>query len=761
MARAAPKRPDEDEGAQPVVSKRPRSPKLRDGAARENPAEKLDALGAAIGKYRTEAVDGRKSSGIEQVWTEDIEFCEGIDDANRGAVISGKSLRQYQPVTNQSIAFPNITAAYVDAAAARVGDILVPTDERAWSIKETPVPELLQKAKGGLPIEVIEGMAQANVPEEVAVKVAKAEQDAANATIAAAKEKAERAQKRIEDWHVEGQFHAELRKVIDDAARIGTGILKGPVPVKKRSQMYRDGQLLIEEVTKPVSKRVDPRNVFPDPACGQNPHDGRFIFERAFLNRKQVAELKGQEGYNAEQINLCLREGPSKRDEPRQTAEGKTLDDKELFEVWYFHGEVTPEDMEVAGFKHQTGKEGEWEGKDAVPACLTLINDRVVKAALNHMDTGEFPYDFFPWERRENSPWGKGIARKAREGQRIVVAATRVMLTNAGRAAGPVFVLKNNVKGANGKNDVEPWKVYYAAAEDASGNAQHAIAMHIIPSLQKELMEIIRYGMDIAERETGMPMMLQGQVGAGPDTYGGQQLADRNATGVLRRIARQFDDTLTEPHIRRYYTYLLLYGEDDFEKGEFVVDAKGSTALVERALNREQDAKYLQASLNPQFGLDPKKAMDATLRTDNRNPKDYQYTEEELQAQAAQQQQKPADPRAEASKEVAQVRSKTEIDKANIVAKSDMTELQFKAAEAEKQRQHESRMAVMTRDLKIMELAENRNVSVAQIKAELAGKVMTLRTQEKLATNARPSPQVAKPAVEPPGRAPDGQAFPK
>jgi hypothetical protein len=35
-----------------------------------------------------------------------------------------------------------------------------------------------------------------------------------------------------------------------------------------------------------------------------------------------------------------------------------------------------------------------------------------------------------------------------------------------------------------------------------------------------------------------------------------------------RMVARQIDDDLTEPHIRRYYTWILMYVKEE-EKGDF------------------------------------------------------------------------------------------------------------------------------------------------------------------------------------------------
>jgi hypothetical protein len=70
-------------------------------------------------------------------------------------------------------------------------------------------------------------------------------------------------------------------------------------------------------------------------------------------------------------------------------------------------------------------------------------------------------------------------------------------------------------------------------------------------------------------------------------------------------------------------------------------------------------------------------------------------------------------------------------------------------------------MAERNERIEMMKLAGAQNVSLSQIKADLAGTTMKLRTQKELAANSNKSPQVVKPAVEPPKRAPDGQAFAK
>lgn len=743
--------------------------------------EKLEALGKSLAKTRDEAIQARQASGIEDIWREDEEHYEGIDDANRGADRTNYSTKppgQARPkvAETQSTEFVNITRPYVDAAAAKVGDILLPTDEQAWSLKPTPIPELIDKADGKLPPETQEGIQQhlgANgVPpaqqQQALAQVAQNEAAEAAKTLQAAKDAAEKAETRIADWMIEGQWHGEVRKVIDDCCRIGSGVLKGPIPEAKRTQAYKDGALIIQEEIKPTSRRIDPKNFYPDGGCGDSIHNGRYTWEVDYITPKQLAALKADPDYISETVDLCLEEGPKHAGESRKTTDGLDVPDKDLFQIWYYHGYALREDLEAAGCECQPDQQIN------IPAVFTMVNDRVIKGTLNPLDTGDFPYDVIPWQRRKNMPWGTGVGRQIRTPQRMVLGASRTLLTNAGRAAGPIFVLKNGViTPADGAMEITPWKMFYAGESDTTDDVSKCMTMFTIPDMRESLMAIIQWGLKLAEDVTGLPMLLQGQQGGAPDTLGGQQLLDRNASGVLRRIARTFDDCITEPHVRRYYAWLLQYGEDD-EKGEFVIDAKGSTALVDRDNERQQIQGLLGASLNPAYGLSPKKLMTELLRANKRNPDDLMYSDDELKAM--QQQQPPPNP----AVQVATIKEQG-------ATQRQQAEQQFEAKENAQDRQVDL-LTIAGEERQVgMKVQGEKEITVEELKADLAGKTMTLTTQDRL--NARdiahekdiavaahkidvhkhrtkPKPPmgqkptvVAKPPTEPVGRAPNGQSY--
>ena len=110
----------------------------------------LDALGMSLSAKLRDAIAFRATSGIETVWTGDTEFYEGYDDANRdefaNATQKPTASGGYQDKRVERVGssiFPNITAHYVDAAAARVGDMLLPTDDRNFMVEATPIPDIV------------------------------------------------------------------------------------------------------------------------------------------------------------------------------------------------------------------------------------------------------------------------------------------------------------------------------------------------------------------------------------------------------------------------------------------------------------------------------------------------------------------------------------------------------------------------------------------------------------------------------------------
>ena len=280
---------------------------------------------------------------------------------------------------------------------------------------------------------------------------------------------------------------------------------------------------------------------------------------------------------------------------------------------------------------------------ESLRAIVTLVNDSVIKAVPDPLESGEFPYDVMPWQRVAGQWAGIGVGRQIRAAQQMLNASNRNMMDNAGLSGGPILIVRRNmIPPADGDWTLRPRKIFYASDEADIRSVQDAIFAVNIPNMQQELMNIIQFALKTAELVTGFPLLMQGQANpqSTPDTYGGQILATNNASTVLRHIAKMYDDCITTPNITRYYEYLLLYGDDESAKGDFTVVARGSSALVEREIQAQEQIQLMQMSVNKEFRLDPAKLIAEWFKSRRFDPRKFQYSEEEW-AKISQQQAPP------------------------------------------------------------------------------------------------------------------------
>ena len=716
----------------------------------------IEAFSATIKEKRKDAIEGRAASGIETIWQEDEDHYNGEDDATRGTWSKGKNTTDglteaKRKAQTRSTVFLKITRPYCDSAAARVADMLLPTDDRNWALRPTPLPQMIEATKDMRPVDevvpqavaqkrgimgAIKGMfnPQQQQPERVPTvgEVAKQAMDKAQAA-------SDAAQDQIDDWLTECRYHAEVRKVIEACTRIGTGILKGPHPAKKTSRAVSqtDQGWTVDVVSeiKPESKEVSAWNFYPDPACGNDIHKGSYVFEVDDITARGLIALKGQ-GYIDEMIDLCVDEGPTNPlDGTRKNAPDRKTAEKDLFQIWYFNGHVSKQNMEAAGCK--------CGDKDFYPCIVTMVNDRVIKVSMSQLNSGEFPYDVMVWQAKTDHWAGVGVSRQMRECQKGANAAIRNIHDNAGLAGGPqIIVDRTKIIPANGRWEMVPRKVWWTKDGADMVDVTKAFTFVTVPMLQEQLMPLLQFWLKEAEDVTGLPMLIQGQQGKAPDTVGGMTMLNNNATSVLRRIARTFDDRITEPHIGRYYEYLLLHCKNNDAKGDFTIDARGSSALIERDMQSQQLMQMVGMSLNPAYGLDPEQVMSEVLKGMRFDIKRLVLSDEKKQQMA--QQPPPKAPQVE----VAEIREKGALER-------KMAELKAQAEQGDANRAIDLEMKRVDERLAMAGISAEEQRDLQKHKVDLASLTMELRQQAALS----PGPQVRQPPTEPSGRANIGHAY--
>ncbi|NDD53287.1 hypothetical protein EBZ39_05335 [bacterium] len=483
---------------------------------RERMEERLQTFGHNLAKQRDEWIRDRYSYGVDKRWLEDLDQYNSKDNVNRAASQMMTSVEQGYPVTTQqakphrSTVYIGMTRQKTNSAEARVADILLPTDDRNWGIQPTPEPELMGMTKDENPaVDPYSGQPMVDQQGQALRK-----KDIARAVMEMARKKADAMQTEIDDQLVQCDYNGELRKVIHDAAVLGTGVVKGPVVMNRTRKAWQPitdaagemvHQIEIVEELSPASFRVDPRNCFPDPGCGENIHDGKGHYERQKLTAKQVRDLAKQPGYMKSQLRKVLEEGP-KRSATFQELENEEQRDiaRDTYELWEYWGEVEHEDLESAGVNL-----GEKDVLRSISACVVMINSTVVKAYLNPLEDGALPYDYYVWEKVAGSCWGYGVPYLMRAQQKVLNAAWRQMMDNAGVSSGPQIVANPNViQPADKQWQLTARKIWWAT--DEIDDVRKAFATFEFNSHQDELANIIKMASDLADAETGVPQLMQG-----------------------------------------------------------------------------------------------------------------------------------------------------------------------------------------------------------------------------------------------------------
>jgi len=271
--------------------------------------------------------------------------------------------------------------------------------------------------------------------------------------------------------------------------------------------------------------------------------------------------------------------------------------------------------------------------------------------------------------------------------------------------------------------------------------------------LQGELQAIVEMGLKFAEDITGLPLIMQGQTNQRtPNTLGGMQLQNNNSSTILRRVARNYDDMVTEPHIKRYYDHILEFHTNDDMKAELSIDAVGSTALIERDLRTEGIANLLEPSLNPVFGIDPKKVMKEVVVSNKIDYGNVSYDDEKWQSIVENLQNGPQDPRMAIAEMQAQTSERLK-----------QFEVHMTAVENEKDRALKMGLIEMEREFDIyqQEMGDVTKLSQTQQQAQssMAETIAKLKTQLAMNRGGEGGGQLINPPTEPAGRAPEGQAY--
>lgn len=631
---------------------------------------------------------------IETRWLENLRAYHGFYDPQVEADLKA---------ANQSRAFIKITGAKTRALVARLYDLIFPTDDRNWSIGPTPVPKLSRE------LTEAEDMAKA-AAEAANIAEGSGDAFAVEAAVEQGNDQAQRAksareiidkmnkagklmQEEMDDQLVESLYPQECRKLITDAGKLGTGILKGPVVhtaargnwlFDKESQQWR---MDTDEELRPRIKRVDPWSFFPDMSA-QCIAEAEFTFERYLWSKKELRRMVKTHGFSANAVRNLLREekiistgvasGLTYIAQLRSISKDEAAPIKGRYVGWEYHGPL--ECAEVAILLRAMGQPeaaDEYEQRadplDEMNVVAFFCEGELLKIAPEYpLDSGETLYSVFNVVDAEACIFGYGVPHLMDSTQAALNAAWRMGLDNSAYSVKPQIAFdKEHIMPADGDWNMAPGKMWLRVKGGTAQDGKVPIEFFNVPNNMQEIMTIIRLCMEFADIESGVPMPQQGEQGAHTtQTVGGMAILQNASNIVFRAIVKNFDDGIITPTMRRLYDWNMQFNEREDIKGDMQVDARGTSVLLVKEVQAANLMVIITGLMaNPVFAamIKPYEAITKLFQSMMIKPDDLLIGEEqymelmqqqaEAEAAAAEQQQDPAIITAQARIESAQIQA--------------------------------------------------------------------------------------------------------
>lgn len=703
-----------------------------------------------------------KRMPLEDRWIANLEQYHGrYDRETSKALGDGK----------KSSLFINMTMQKTNAMSARLMDLLFPTDDRNWAIQPTPVPLLNEDAAAAVAaLREIEEQLKAMQEQQATAQGAEgggapAETDPAlrelekkadfarrmmrelQSIIDEARARCEQMELEIDDQLRASGYHAAMRDMLEDACKIGTGVCKGPVTGdrvrrgwKKRKTTRDDGtegpaefvlDVAQDEAAVPAIRYVDVWNFFPDMdvRCIK---DSEGEFERHLMNAKQLRQLAKLPGFDKDALRRLLSAKPkgvmpAYMAQLRDITAGTHSVPREAYQVFEYSGPLTAEDVwdiAMAKSDEATMRDlADMDPLDEVNAIVWFCDGEILKIAPYPFDSGETIYSVFNLLKDEASIFGYGIPHIMADPQRSLNAGWRAMMDNAGLGAGPQFVIDQTaVEPANGLWEIVPRKMWLAK-KGIPKEFQAPFQAIKIDMHQEELANIIAISKQFIDDMTAMPSIAQGEQGATPQkTAFGTALLMNGANVTFRRIVKAFDDDVTVPNITRFYDWNMQFSSKEEIKGDYGVDARGSSVLLVRELQAQNLMVIaLQLGGHPIYGpmLKQRDLLKKLFQAHMIAADEVLLTDDEIDGILAQ-----ADAATQAAEAEREARGQElEFRRLELDAKVQMANMEAASRREVAQLQHQTAM---------MTLAEKLNMNMANLEAMLEGKRRETESKERI-----------------------------
>lgn len=483
--------------------------------------------------------------------------------------------------------------------SARLVDMMLPTNEIPFRVDPdenadptcipTFAPPPPQQDEAGNPIEP-------------------SQEDVLGAVDDANNRAASKMQDTIKDQLYEAGLQRHGRRMIDDATRIGVGILRGPFMQYKRKVKVRqvngspEPQVEMVSMTVPGLDYVNPYMFWYDMApCLSK---SRKTFEAELYDRARLMELKKY----PETIHSAIDELLAEKDPSIPAALSASINRRNqalgLIEPLTGRWAVIRTYMAIEAEKLRDIAGIEWPHEDVMPLIEMLwCNGKCLKWKLAELDCSyRLPYYAFTPFPLDDTIFGASVSYLARTSQSNLDGAWRATLTNAALSSGPQLFMK---KGAFSPQD-GAWRTLgpkiWDWTDEGVGDIRAAMQSLLLTSNVQENLELTKQCLDFMDQDTLLSQILQGNITEASQGPAAALVQLINLSTIIQRtLAARADDGVWQPLAEAWGLWNSLYNPDPSIKGDFNYKGIASTALVSRDVQTQHLQVLTQMSADPRF----------------------------------------------------------------------------------------------------------------------------------------------------------------
>ncbi|TQV82854.1 portal protein [Aliikangiella coralliicola] len=579
-----------------------------------------------------EIQESRLAAHIRTVWEQNKRARFKINDRLincmqlRKGVYDTETLSAIKDMGGSDI-FMKITATKCRSASAWVKDIILPTNDKAWALKPTPIAdipeekvkeiesaaeeqvaykfqnELMKLQKAG---EQITPELEAQMAMEAEKEMNRLRKEVTNEVQKEAKKASGKMETKIEDQLAEGGWAQAMEEFIEDFVTFPSAILKGPINRKRKTLKWQGAKPVVHEETIPTYERTSPFDIYPSPDASET-NQGDLI-EHLRLRRGDIYALKGVEGYNDNEIDAVLDEyGQSGLKEwlfgenERRELEDKNLWNSSdiLIDGLHFWGSVQGKMLLEWGYSIEKVKDplAEYE-IDGI-----LIGSHVIRAVINPDPLSRRPYHKASFQRVQGSWWGMSPPELMEDIQRTCNATARALINNMGMASGPMVGINTSRMAPGDVPQVRPWAQFrFQSDPTGMGNKADPPLYFFQPqSNAGELLKIYNEFEVKADDATNIPRYMYGneKVGGAGQTFGGLELLMDAASKGIKSAIRHVDRYVLRPAIEMIWYHNMVNNDDPEIMGDTKVIAAGVNGIIAKDQQHARRLELLDRTANP------------------------------------------------------------------------------------------------------------------------------------------------------------------